>query len=411
MPDSPSAGPIRVAIVDDHALLTESLVRLIGEDPAVLVVGTAGSASAGIDLAVRERADVVLMDYSLPDMDGASATRLLRDASPEVAVIMITGSERQGAYSAAMEAGCAAWVRKTRALQDLLDAIHRVAAGDRVPTTEYEELPDLRELVVHYQPVLQLTDRRVVGFEALVRWQHPREGLLPPSRFLPLAEETGHIVDIGWHVTRQALRDLRAWQREAPSEPPLWVAVNLSAVGIAVPHLAQQVGEVVAAAGTDPADLVFELTETALLDDTPLIAENMRALKAVGVRLALDDFGTAFSSLSYLRRFPFDHVKIDTSFTAELPDTTRAVLLVESIQQLGEQPGRDGRRRGHRTPGAGRVSRQDGLGTGPGLPLQPRRAVRAGVCPRPRPRAARMMTPPRLAARARGIQDGRLRAP
>lgn len=367
MPDSPSAGPIRVAIVDDHALLTESLVRLIGEDPAVLVVGTAGSASAGIDLAVRERADVVLMDYSLPDMDGASATRLLRDASPEVAVIMITGSERQGAYSAAMEAGCAAWVRKTRALQDLLDAIHRVAAGDRVPTTEYEELPDLRELVVHYQPVLQLTDRRVVGFEALVRWQHPREGLLPPSRFLPLAEETGHIVDIGWHVTRQALRDLRAWQREAPSEPPLWVAVNLSAVGIAVPHLAQQVGEVVAAAGTDPADLVFELTETALLDDTPLIAENMRALKAVGVRLALDDFGTAFSSLSYLRRFPFDHVKIDTSFTAELPDTTRAVLLVESIQQLANSLGATGVAEGIERPEQAECLVKMGWGLGQGF--------------------------------------------
>ncbi|HEV8064977.1 MAG TPA: response regulator transcription factor, partial [Acidimicrobiales bacterium] len=117
---------IRVVIVDDHELLTESLVRLINDDPEVQVVATESTALAGIDRITEERPDIVIMDYSLPDMDGASATKLLRQRVQDIAVIMLTGSERPGAYSAAMEAGCAAWVRKTHAAHELLEAIHRV---------------------------------------------------------------------------------------------------------------------------------------------------------------------------------------------------------------------------------------------------------------------------------------------
>jgi EAL domain-containing protein (putative c-di-GMP-specific phosphodiesterase class I) len=336
------AGEIRVIVIDDHELLAESLVRLLGDDPALSVVGKAMTARDGIDLALSERPDVVIMDYKLPDMDGAAATTRLKAELPGVKVIMLTGSERPGAYTAGMEAGCSAWVRKTRAVHDLLDAVHRVALGERVGTDEYEELPPLGELVVHYQPILELVSRRVVGFEALVRWQHPTQGLLLPGRFLPLAEETGYITDIGRHVAGQAMHDLALWKQDDPPEPGLWVSVNMSAVGLSSRDIPHQVGLVLTENGLDPASLVVEITETALLEDTPEITENLRALKDLGVHLALDDFGTAFSSLSYLRRFPFDHVKIDNSFTAELPHTARAVLLIESILHLADSMGATG---------------------------------------------------------------------
>ena len=301
----------RVLIIDDHEIFAQSLVRLLGDDPRLEVLGTEFLASAGLERATAERPDIVIMDYSLPDIDGASATRLLREALPGQKVVMLTGSELPGAYAAAMEAGCAAWMRKTRAVHELLEVVHRVAAGERIPTADYEEgLPRLGELVVYYQPVVELVGRSVVGFEALVRWQHPREGLLFPERFLPLAETTGYITDIGKLVTGHVLGDLAAWHKgSVASSPLLWVSINMSAVGLASPDVVRHLVEDVSKAGLDPASVVIEITETALLEDTPVIAENMRSLKRVGLKIALDDFGSAFSSLAYLRRFPFDHVR------------------------------------------------------------------------------------------------------
>lgn len=337
-----SVRPIRIVIVDDHEILADSLARLLDDDPGLSVIGKELTARAGLERAASERPDVVIMDYSLPDMDGAAATRLLRAKLPDIAVIMLTGTDRPGAYSAAIEAGCAAWVRKTRASHDLLDAIHRVAAGERVRAEEYEELPPLNQLVVHYQPVVELASERVVGFEALVRWQHPQEGVLLPGRFLPFAEATGYITDIDRYVTEVAVSDLLALQRIGSRDMPVWVSVNMSAVSLMTPEIVDEVWEVTDASGVDPETIVFEITETALLDDSAQIDEKMCRLKKLGFQLSLDDFGTAFSSLSYLRRFPFDHVKLDTSFTAELPYTPRAVLLVESIKQLAASMGATG---------------------------------------------------------------------
>ena len=344
MPDSkeePDPAPIRVVVVDDHRLLVESLVRLLVEDPAVLVVGTEPTALAGIDTAVRERADMVLMDYALPDLDGASATRLLLAELPSAAVIMITGSERPGAYSAAMEAGCAGFVRKTRAFHDLLDAIHRVSSGEQVLRTRtrscraWRTSPSTTSRSSPSSIADSSASRLSYGGSTRARDDHARQ---VPSR------GRGDRL-CARHRSARHLKGA-ARPREVAEEPanktPLWVSVNMSAVGLSVPDIAQQLEELLIAAEVDPARLVIEITETALLEDTPEIAANIRALKSVGVKLALDDFGTAFSSLSYLRRFPFDHVKIDTSFTAELPHTPRAVLLVESIRQLAVNMGSTG---------------------------------------------------------------------
>jgi EAL domain-containing protein (putative c-di-GMP-specific phosphodiesterase class I) len=326
---------IRILIVDDHELLTQSLVRLLRDDPSLQVIGTEARAMAGVERAVIDSPDVVLMDYSLPDMDGASATRLLRERLPGQVVVMLTGSDRAGAYTAAMEAGCAAWVRKTMVVHDLIEVIHRVVSGERVRVAEYEDsLPPLDQLVVHYQPIIALFDCAVVGFEALVRWEHPDNGLIAPGHFLALAEESGYVVDIGRHVMGRALQDLAKWETARLSGPPLWMSVNMSAVEFANPNISREVAELVTNAGIDPGSLIIEITETALLEDTQTVVGNMHGLSEAGFKLALDDFGTGFSSISYLRRFPFDGVKIDTSFTKELPHSPRAVLLVESLLQL-----------------------------------------------------------------------------
>jgi EAL domain-containing protein (putative c-di-GMP-specific phosphodiesterase class I) len=337
-----TTAPIRVLLVDDHELLVESLVRLLGDDPTISVIGSETTALAGIERAAKEHPQVVIMDYALPDIDGGCATKLLKERHPEIAVIMLTGAERPGSYSAAIDAGCAAWIRKTRASSDLRDAIRRVAAGESVRAEEYEELPPLRELAVYYQPVVELAGRRVVGFEALVRWQHPLKGLLLPAQFLSFAETTGYISDIGEHVATEAAFALRDFQRVSPATTPLWVSVNVSAVGISTTGIVEGFRELLMATSIDPRTLVLEITETAMLAESSEIADNVRELKALGFQLSLDDFGTAFSSLSYLRRFPFDHVKLDTSFTADLPSVPRAILLVESILHLATTMGATG---------------------------------------------------------------------
>jgi len=326
-------------VVDDHEMVAKSLVRLLGEDPGISIIGAESTGQAGINRALAERADVVVMDFQLPDMDGAAATRELLRGAGGIKVIGLSGSDRVGAYRAAMDAGCSAWIRKTSAVDELLDAVHRVRLGQTVESHALDDLPRLEELVVHYQPIIDLRNESIVGFEALVRWEHPSRGLLLPSEFLPMAEQTGYILEIGDVVARSATKQLVEWQRAFPTPDPRWMSINMSAIGLCQPSIVDGIAAVIRESGIDPADFVIEITETVLADDTPESRANAEGLKGLGLALALDDFGTGFSSLSYLRQFPFDYLKIDTSFTADLPHLLRSVLLVEVVKQTADHLG------------------------------------------------------------------------
>jgi diguanylate cyclase (GGDEF)-like protein/PAS domain S-box-containing protein len=170
------------------------------------------------------------------------------------------------------------------------------------------------ELVIHYQPVVDVPTGVVQGFEALLRWQHPKRGLLSPGEFIDLAEETGLIVSIGSWVLRRACEQAVRWRRRTGRD--LTMAVNVSARQLQDPGLVGEIGAALAAAGLEPAALVLEITESATVSDTEGVIARLEELKALGVGLAIDDFGTGYSSLSYLRRFPVDQLKIDRSFVA-----------------------------------------------------------------------------------------------
>jgi len=331
MSDEPT---VRVILIDDHEMFLQSVVRLLQEDPGIVVIGTALTATRGIKLTLQERPDVVIIDYHLPDMDCSDAIKQIRQLYPACKVITLTGSEDPGGLYASIRAGSSAWVRKTRAIQDLRDTIRHVAAGLPVTNEEIEALPTLNQLVLHYQPIIEFASGRIVGFEALVRWQHPRRGLLYPDSFLPLAEETGFIAEIDQWACEHSIDQLADWQRKFVSTPRLWMSVNMSASDLSNLECLESIFGKVIDADIDPSDLVVEVTESVLLGDTARTMDFLTRLKRLGVGLALDDFGTAFSSLSYVRRFPFDHLKLDKSFTAELPHSTRSMLLVEEIHHL-----------------------------------------------------------------------------
>jgi diguanylate cyclase (GGDEF)-like protein/PAS domain S-box-containing protein len=180
--------------------------------------------------------------------------------------------------------------------------------------TDLEWALQREELVVHYQPVVDVPTGVVQGFEALVRWQHPRRGLLGPGEFIDLAEESGLIVPIGAWVLRQACEQAVRWRRRTGRD--LAMAVNVSARQLQHPGLVLEIGTALEAAGLEPGALVLEITESATVADTEGVLARLEELKALGVGLAIDDFGTGYSSLSYLRRFPVDQLKIDRSFVA-----------------------------------------------------------------------------------------------
>jgi EAL domain-containing protein (putative c-di-GMP-specific phosphodiesterase class I) len=327
---------ITVVVVDDHEMILQSVVRLLAADPQIVVVGTALTGASGVDVTTRVKPDVLVIDFHLPDMDAPEAIRQLRAAGSNVKVVTISGSERPGALYASIRAGSCAWVRKTRAIHELRDAIRHVAAGWPFANEELEATPKPEQLVVHYQPIVALTSGRIVGFEALVRWQHPERGLLYPESFLPYAEETGFIEEIDRWIRGKAVQQLARWQQLFPAEPPLWMSVNLSASDILDPGLFQSITDILSDSNVDPQHLVVEVTESVLLDDSSMTMQFLSQLNDVGVKLALDDFGTAFSSISYVRRFPFDHLKLDISFTAELPHSIRSLLLVEEIWHMAD---------------------------------------------------------------------------
>ncbi len=181
------------------------------------------------------------------------------------------------------------------------------------------------ELVVFYQPQADAQSGRICGFEALVRWRHPERGLLGPDKFIPLAEESGLIGELGEQVLRRACADAVRWPRS------IGVAVNLSALQLGDPRIVTLVHEVLLQTGLSPARLELEITETALMRDFQAALDALRRLKAMGVRIAMDDFGTGYSSLSTLHSFPFDKIKIDKSFVDGLGQLERSTVIVRSV--------------------------------------------------------------------------------
>ncbi len=189
------------------------------------------------------------------------------------------------------------------------------------------------ELLLSYQPLAAMSDGRVVGFEALVRWQHPTRGLLQPDQFIIVAEENGLIIPLGNWVLQQACAEAKKWDR------PFRVAVNLSALHLQDNALVAQVHEILVSTGLSPSRLEIEITESALFLDQARALSNLRRLKALGVRIAMDDFGTGYSSLSTLNAFPFDRIKIDRSFVEELCHSRQAEMIVRAIVSLGHSLG------------------------------------------------------------------------
>ena len=209
-------------------------------------------------------------------------------------------------------------------------------------TARHELHGDLRhalqnnELVVYYQPLFDLDTKAIESFEALVRWNHPRRGLVPPNDFIPMAEETGLIIDLGRYVLREACRQTMEW-RALPGAHDVNIGVNVSGHQLYHDDFIAHVEDALRDTGLPPTSLILELTESTLLSDTATVHQRLQALKDLGVHIAIDDFGTGYSSLAYLHSFPIDYLKIDRSFVSGLGDerNDQGRVMVQSIIGIG----------------------------------------------------------------------------
>ncbi|MCU1458671.1 MAG: domain S-box/diguanylate cyclase protein [Actinomycetia bacterium] len=224
---------------------------------------------------------------------------------------------------------------------ELFDENMRATARARLDTENaLHRAIDREEFRIHYQPIVSLADGRCVGAEALVRWQHPERGLVPPGEFVGVGEETGLIVPIGALVIQDACEQAARWKRERDHiDDPFVVSVNLSARQLAQTDLVGRVADVLDRTGIEPGSLGLEITESVLLDDSDSTVGSILALKQLGVRLSIDDFGTGYSSVGYLKRFPVDAVKVDRSFVGGLGTDPEDTAIVAAVISLGHALG------------------------------------------------------------------------
>ncbi|MBB4238405.1 diguanylate cyclase (GGDEF)-like protein [Rhizobium esperanzae] len=254
----------------------------------------------------------VSMGIAIAPGDGEETDILLKHAGVALSHAKADGRKRQRFFDSQMEA--------QMQLRHALEADLRAA----VENDEFE---------LHYQPLYDLSQRRICGFEALIRWNHPVRGRVPPMDFIPLAEEVGLIVDIGRWVLRRACSDAAQWPED------IKVAVNVSAIQFSGSDLTKDVGEALAAASLSPSRLELEITESVLMENLDEVLPILHALKERGIRISMDDFGTGYSSLSYLSSFPFDKIKIDKSFVSDIAGNKEAHALMHAIILLGDALG------------------------------------------------------------------------
>ena len=250
--------------------------------------------------------------------------------------VVVQGAEPRSAEEILRNADIAMYqAKRSGGRHAVFDASMRSEAAERLSLeSELRRAIERREFELHYQPILDIGEGRLVGFEALLRWRHPNRGVVPPQEFLPVLEETRLISSVGRWLLEEACRQVGLWQAERGASGGLRVSVNVSTVQFAQPSFVQEVREALSTTGLPPWCLALEITESAILENTEAAGRMLQELHALGVQIHLDDFGTGYSSLAYLARFPIDCVKIDRSFISRMRHHRADMEIVRAIAAI-----------------------------------------------------------------------------
>lgn len=347
---------VLVCDIDRFKTINDSLGHRIGDQLLGLVASRLLTVAGGKGMVARIGADQFAIQLCSETLDAAveSASEILRAFDDPFTV-----DEQELLISWSIGAASSAGVGSIDATTLLRDANLAMYAAKRAGRARCEVFdPDLRRrvrrrmetetdlrrtiadggLAVAYQPIVSFATGTIVSVEALARWNHPRHGMVPPDEFIPIAEDTGMIGDLGRFVLNEACHEARAWQRSLGDGAPR-VAVNLSAVQLSEPGCVDMVVEALATSTLAPDRLLLEITEGVVLGDSPKMREKVVALADLGVHLAVDDFGKGWSSLAYLARYPLTELKIDSSFVAGMTSQWSDRAIVSSVIQLAHELG------------------------------------------------------------------------
>lgn len=337
---------------DRFKLINDSLGHMVGDQLLIAIAGKLKVSVRPGDIVARLGGDeftILLEDLNTTDEAIFVAKRLLSTLEEPFS---LPGREVFITASVGVALSTAGYDRADDVLRDADTAMYRAKSlgkaryevFDKTMHANASELLQIetdlwralerKELTLDYQPIVSLQTGRIAGFEALLRWLHPRRGKVSPLEFISVAEETGLIVPIGQWVLNQACRQTREWQELYPQEPPLHVSVNLSAKQFMQPDLIDQVSAALNGSGLNPASLKVELTESMVVQNVELTTQMLNQLHALGVEISLDDFGTGYSSLSYLHRFPISMLKIDRSFVSSMTTNQEHLEIIRTIIAL-----------------------------------------------------------------------------
>ena len=339
--------------LDGFKVINDSLGHHVGDEVLVTVAKRILTSSRTSDTVARLGGDefVILLEEDATEPTAVSvAQRILgilrepftcegREVSlgGSIGIAFTSGTDAMSTHELLRDADAAMYCAKAngRDRYELFEpSMHTKAVEQFELITQMQRGLERGEFVLHYQPIWELADRTLTGVEALVRWNHPSRGLLPPGEFIPAAEQTGFIVPLGNWVLDEACRQVRTWQEAFPGRP-LSVSVNISPRQLIESDLVSRVRDALRLHELDRGSLTLEITEGALLHDVEVTKRKLDDLKALGVRLAIDDFGTGSSSLGHLLRFPLDELKIDRTFvTGMTEDAGEGTSLVRAILEL-----------------------------------------------------------------------------
>ena len=338
--------------LDDFKVVNDSLGHEAGDTLLVAVAKRLGACLRPEDTVARFGGDefaVLLEDITVTSDADRAAERIVEglrkpfviegreiSISPSIGIVSATSSHDRP-KDLLRKADIAMYVAKGKgkARYEVFDSTMNVRALERLELeNDLRRAIERGELRVHYQPKVLVGTGKIVGTEALVRWEHPERGLLPPVAFIPIAEETDLIVPLGRWVLTEACRQTREWQELYPSDSPWVVCVNLSGRQLRHPELVKDVGRALQETGLEPENLDLEITESVLIEDQLSNLTTLRELKRLGVKLIIDDFGTDYSSLSYLKRLPADFLKIDRSFIGGLGEDPKDEGIVSAVIDL-----------------------------------------------------------------------------
>jgi len=309
----------------------DAVARFAGDEFAILLSGIADPGSA-----VRT-AEQLLKVISQP------LTIDEQEIFPSARIGIVMASPRYNTADEMLrDADTATYrARKSKQHLEMFDqAMHVTAVQQLQLANDLRRAIEAREFVAHFQPIVSVAEGTLVGFEALARWQKGPGEIVMPNAFIPIAEEIGLIDAIGNAVLHESCLRMRSW-RDSAAETPLTVSVNLSGRQFRHADLAEHVLEIIRATGADPASIKFEVTESILIEHPEVVIDTLTRLRALGIKIVLDDFGTGFSSLAYLHRFPLDTLKIDASFVQRMVDEQGSAEIVRTIIVLAHNLGMD----------------------------------------------------------------------